>query len=114
MLHNLANRFLWIQTIRIVSYFSDCGDDSCVRPLSPSTGADKNSIGEDGKTVGLEIHIGWNRVVRRIFESLEYQVVKLDGTIYAGLDKKDLPRGTWRHLREEEVIRLKHLKRGTR
>jgi 23S rRNA pseudouridine2605 synthase len=71
-------------------------------------------VSEDGKTVGLEIHIGWNRVVRRIFESLEYQVVKLDRTIYAGLDKKDLPRGKWRHLREEEIIRLKHLKKGTR
>jgi 23S rRNA pseudouridine2605 synthase len=71
-------------------------------------------VSEDGKTVGLEIHIGWNRVVRRIFESLEYQVVKLDRTIYAGLDKKDLPRGKWRYLREEEIIRLKHLKKGTR
>lgn len=70
-------------------------------------------VSEDGKTVGLEIHIGWNRVVRRIFESLEYQVIKLDRTIYAGLDKKDLPRGKWRHLREEEIIRLKHLKKGT-
>lgn len=70
-------------------------------------------VSEDGKTVGLEIHIGWNRVVRRIFESLDYQVIKLDRTIYAGLDKKDLPRGKWRHLREEEVIRLKHLKKGT-
>ncbi len=69
-------------------------------------------VSEDGKTIGIEIHIGWNRVVRRIFESLEYQVVKLDRTIYAGLDKKDLPRGKWRHLREEEVIRLKHLKKG--
>jgi 23S rRNA pseudouridine2605 synthase len=71
-------------------------------------------VSEDGKTVGIEIHIGWNRVVRRIFESLEYQVMKLDRTIYAGLDKKDLPRGHWRHLREEEVIRLKHLKKGTK
>jgi 23S rRNA pseudouridine2605 synthase len=71
-------------------------------------------VSEDGKTVGLEIHIGWNRVVRRIFESLEYQVVKLDRTIYAGLDKKDLPRGNWRHLKEEEIIRLKHLKKGTK
>lgn len=70
-------------------------------------------VSEDAKTVGLEIHIGWNRVVRRIFESLEYQVMKLDRTIYAGLDKKDLPRGKWRHLREEEIIRLKHLKKGT-
>lgn len=71
-------------------------------------------VSDDGKTVGLEIHIGWNRVVRRIFESLEYQVVKLDRTIYAGMDKKDLSRGQWRFLKEEEVIRLKHLKKGTK
>jgi 23S rRNA pseudouridine2605 synthase len=65
-------------------------------------------ISDDKKTVGLEIHIGWNRVVRRIFESLGYQVLKLDRTVYAGLDKKDLPRGHWRYLRPDEVIRLKH------
>ena len=67
-------------------------------------------ISEDGRTVGLEIHIGWNRVVRRIFEALNYQVVKLDRSVYAGLDKKDLPRGKWRFLRNEEVIKLKHFK----
>lgn len=65
-------------------------------------------ISDDKKTVGLEIHIGWNRVVRRIFEALEYQVVKLDRSVYAGLDKKDLPRGHWRFLTNEEVVRLKH------
>lgn len=65
---------------------------------------------DDGKTIGIEIHIGWNRVVRRIFESLEYEVVKLDRTSYAGLDKKDLPRGHWRYLKKEEVVHLKHFK----
>jgi 23S rRNA pseudouridine2605 synthase len=65
-------------------------------------------ISDDKKTIGLEIHIGWNRVVRRIFESLEYQVVKLDRSFYAGLDKKELPRGHWRFLTQEEVVRLKH------
>jgi 23S rRNA pseudouridine2605 synthase len=65
-------------------------------------------ISEDGKTVGLELHIGWNRVVRRIFEKLEYEVVKLDRSVYAGLDKKDLPRGHWRFLTKEEIVRLKH------
>lgn len=65
-------------------------------------------ISDDRKTVGLEIHIGWNRVVRRIFESLGYQVLKLDRSVYAGLDKRDLPRGNWRYLRPEEIIRLKH------
>jgi len=67
-------------------------------------------VSPDGRTVGLEIHIGWNRVVRRIFETLGYEVMKLDRTVYAGLDKKDLPRGEWRHLRKEEIVRLKHYK----
>ncbi len=66
-------------------------------------------ISEDSKTVGVELHIGWNRVVRRIFESLGYEVIKLDRSVYAGLDKKDLPRGHWRFLKQEEIIRLKHL-----
>ena len=65
-------------------------------------------VSEDGKTIGLEIHIGWNRIVRRIFEALDYVVVKLDRSVYATLDKKDLPRGHWRFLRQDEVIRLKH------
>jgi 23S rRNA pseudouridine2605 synthase len=65
-------------------------------------------VSEDGKTIGLEIHIGWNRLIRRIFEALGYEVIKLDRTVYAGLDKKQLSRGHWRFLREEEVIRLKH------
>lgn len=67
-------------------------------------------VSEDKRTVGLEIHIGWNRVVRRIFESLEYQVLKLDRTMYAGLTKKDLPRGEWRFLTREEIVLLKHYK----
>jgi 23S rRNA pseudouridine2605 synthase len=71
-------------------------------------------ISDDKKTIGLEIHIGWNRVVRRIFESLEYQVVKLDRSVYAGLDKKDLPRGHWRFLTQEEVVRLKHYTAATK
>lgn len=67
-------------------------------------------VSEDGKTIGVEIHIGWNRVVRRIFESLSYEVVRLDRSVYAGLDKKDLGRGQWRHLTREEIVRLKHYK----
>jgi 23S rRNA pseudouridine2605 synthase len=63
---------------------------------------------EDGKTVGIEIHIGWNRVIRRIFEALGYEVVRLDRSVYATLDKKELPRGHWRYLRQDEIIRLKH------
>lgn len=67
-------------------------------------------ISDNKKEIGIELHIGWNRIVRRIFEALEYQVVKLDRVIFAGLDKKDLPRGEWRFLKPEEVIRLKHFK----
>ena len=67
-------------------------------------------VSEDGKTVGVELHIGWNRVVRRIFESLQYEVVRLDRSVYAGLDKKDLSRGQWRFLTKEEIVRLKHFK----
>jgi 23S rRNA pseudouridine2605 synthase len=67
-------------------------------------------VSDDKKTVGIELHIGWNRIVRRIFESLDYQVVKLDRVVYAGLDKKDLARGQWRFLKPEEVIQLKHFK----
>jgi 23S rRNA pseudouridine2605 synthase len=59
--------------------------------------------------IGIEIHSGKNRIVRRIFESLGYEVLKLDRTTYAGLTKKDLPRGKWRFLSEKEVIRLKYL-----
>ena len=60
------------------------------------------------KVIGIELHIGWNRIVRRIFEALGYEVVKLDRVVYAGLDKKDLPRGQWRFLSKEEVLHLKH------
>jgi 23S rRNA pseudouridine2605 synthase len=58
--------------------------------------------------VGIEIHIGRNRIVRRIFEHLGYEVVALDRVQYAGITKKELPRGKWRFLNEQEVIRLKY------
>lgn len=64
----------------------------------------------DNKSLGIEIHIGRNRIVRRIFESLGYEVVKLDRVMYAGLTKLDLPRGRWRYLTEQEVVKLKYLK----
>ena len=63
--------------------------------------------GEDKKHVGLEIHSGKNRVVRRMFEFFGYRVVKLDRVIFAGLTKKDLPRGKHRFLSEKEVGFLK-------
>jgi 23S rRNA pseudouridine2605 synthase len=65
--------------------------------------------GKSKKFLGIEIHIGRNRIVRRIFESLGYEVVRLDRVIYAGLSKKDLPRGRHRMLTKEEIIYLKHL-----
>jgi 23S rRNA pseudouridine2605 synthase len=63
---------------------------------------------KDKKEIGVEIHSGKNRIVRRIFESLGYQVEKLDRVMYAGLTKKNLPRGKWRLLSEKEIIFLKH------
>ncbi|MBM3437119.1 MAG: rRNA pseudouridine synthase [Bacteroidetes bacterium] len=64
--------------------------------------------GEAGKKeIGLEIHSGKNRIIRRIFESLDYEVVKLDRVSFAGLTKKDIPRGKWRFLNEKEVGFLK-------
>jgi 23S rRNA pseudouridine2605 synthase len=57
----------------------------------------------DRKQIGIEIHSGKNRVVRRIFENLGYKVVKLDRVYFAGLTKKNLRRGQWRFLEENEV-----------
>lgn len=59
------------------------------------------------REVGIEIHSGKNRVIRRMFESIGYEVIKLDRVKFAGLTKKDLPRGTWRHLEENEISFLK-------
>ncbi|HKL38009.1 MAG TPA: pseudouridine synthase [Bacteroidales bacterium] len=61
----------------------------------------------DKTQVGVEIHTGQNRVVRRIFESLGYRVKKLDRVYFAGLTKKNLPRGKWRFLTQKEVNMLK-------
>lgn len=65
---------------------------------------DRVEYTEDGKdTVGVEIHSGQNRIVRRLFEALNYQVKRLDRVYYAGLTKRNLPRGQWRFLTPEEV-----------
>ena len=61
----------------------------------------------DRKQVGIEIHSGKNRIVRRIFESLGYKVIKLDRVQFAGLTKKNHRRGDWRYLTEDEVDRLR-------
>ena len=64
---------------------------------------------DDKKQIGIELHSGKNRIVRRIFEHLGYQVIKLDRVFLAGLTKKDLPRGKWRFLTEKEINMLKRL-----
>jgi 23S rRNA pseudouridine2605 synthase len=65
---------------------------------------------EDKSRIGLEIHSGQNRVVRRMMETMNYRVKKLDRVYYAGLTKKSLPRGKWRFLSDKEINMLK---RGT-
>ena len=60
----------------------------------------------DRKEIGMEIHSGQNRVIRRMFESMGYKVTKLDRVMYAGLTKRNLPRSKWRFLTEKEVISL--------
>lgn len=62
----------------------------------------------DNREIGIEIHSGKNRIVRRLFEHYGYKVVGLDRTVFAGLTKKDLPRGKWRHLSPKEIRNLKH------
>ena len=65
--------------------------------------------GASKREVGIELHSGRNRIVRRIFEHLGYEVISLDRVLFAGLTKKDLPRGHWRHLTQIEVQQLKML-----
>lgn len=70
---------------------------------------DKADFVKDGsaREIGVELHSGKNRIVRRMFEALGYEVVKLDRVQFSGLTKKDLPRGMFRHLTESEVSFLK-------
>jgi len=79
-------------------------EDGLIKPdnISYVAGGGKNEI-------GIQIHSGKNRIVRRIFEHLGYDVVKLDRVVYGNLTKKDLPRGKWRFLDEHELIQIKHL-----
>lgn len=67
---------------------------------------------DDKTQIGIEIHSGRNRIVRRIFESLGYEIRALDRVLYAGLTKKNLPRGKWRLLTDREVRNLKHFSKG--
>ena len=74
-----------------------------VDALSYVEGASKNEV-------GIEIHSGRNRIVRKIFESLDYKIIRLDRVIFAGMTKKNIPRGHWRHLTQQEVNNLKKIK----
>ena len=65
-------------------------------------------VNPERTSLGIEIHSGKNRIVRRLFEFLGYTVEKLDRVVYAGLTKKDLPRGHYRFLTEQELINLKY------
>ena len=65
--------------------------------------------GQSKTEVGIEIHSGRNRIVRKIFEHVGYKVVKLDRVIFAELTKKNLPRGRWRELTKQEIINLQML-----
>ena len=67
-------------------------------------------VSNDRTEVGIEIHVGRNRIVRRIFEHFDYKITRLDRVVYAGLNKMNLPRGKWRFLSGQEVGRLKRRK----
>ena len=67
-------------------------------------------IGDDSRNLGIEVHIGRNRIVRRIFQHLGYKVKKLDRVMFGNLTKKNLPRGKFRHLGPKEVMALKGVK----
>lgn len=67
-------------------------------------------LGEDSRQLGIEVHVGRNRIVRRIFEHLGYEVKKLDRVMFANLTKKNLPRGKYRHLSPKEVMSIKGIK----
>jgi 23S rRNA pseudouridine2605 synthase len=79
-------------------------EDGVIKPDNVSYVA-----GASKKEIGIQIHSGKNRIVRRIFEHLGYDVVKLDRVVYGNLTKKDLPRGRWRFLEDHELIQIKHL-----
>ncbi len=82
-------------------------DDGIDLEDGPAMVDDLAILTPDRKTLGIELHAGRNRIVRRIFEALGYQVERLDRVAYAGLTKKDLPRGKWRFLQPREVLLLK-------
>jgi 23S rRNA pseudouridine2605 synthase len=68
--------------------------------------------GQSKNVIGIEIHSGKNRIVRRIFEHFGYEVKALDRVLFANLTKKNVERGKWRFLQEKEVRLLKHMNKG--
>ncbi|MCR5013281.1 MAG: pseudouridine synthase [Bacteroidales bacterium] len=80
-------------------------DDGMIQPDAIAYDEDDDSK----KSIGIELHSGRNRIVRRIFEHLGYEVVRLDRVMFAGLDKYKLPRGEWRFLSDQEVASLKKI-----
>jgi 23S rRNA pseudouridine2605 synthase len=67
---------------------------------------------KDKSIIGIELHSGRNRIVRRIFEHLGYDVKGLDRVMYANLTKKNVERGRWRYLAEKEIRALKYMNKG--
>lgn len=85
-------------------------EDGFVKPDSIAFLADDGPERKvNTKEVGIELHSGKNRVIRRMFESIDHKVIKLDRVMFAGLTKKRLRRGQWRHLNEKEIGLLKML-----
>ncbi|HQV38257.1 MAG: rRNA pseudouridine synthase [Flavobacteriales bacterium] len=76
----------------------------------PANADEASFVGATKREVGLMIHMGRNHIVRRMFQALGAEVVKLDRVMFAGLTKKDLGRGKWRHLSEKEVTWLRQMK----
>ena len=99
--HVVLDRALKVSDLQQIEKGVDLDDGSIsVDAISYITNATK-------REVGIEIHSGRNRIIRRIFEHLGYEVAKLDRVMFAGLTKKDLPRGQWRALDSKEVSFLK-------
>ena len=99
--HVVLDRALKVSDLQQIEKGVDLDDGSIsVDAISYITNA-------TNREVGIEIHSGRNRIIRRIFEHLGYEVAKLDRVMFAGLTKKDLPRGQWRTLDSKEVSFLK-------
>lgn len=101
MYHVHLNKALTIKDMQVISEGIDL-EDGAITPDAIAYVDEK-----DKRQVGIELHSGRNRIVRRIFETLDYRVEKLDRVVFAGLTKKGLSRGKWRYLKEIEISRFK-------